>query len=68
MKSRTHTILLLSLLNAVLAQTAFSADIRVGGERRIRLTEDWRFLKGEAAGAEQPAFDDYILAQAQFAP
>ncbi len=27
-------------------------------ERRIRFNDDWRFFKGEAAGAENPGFDD----------
>ena len=26
--------------------------------RRINFNADWRFLKGDATGAEQPAFDD----------
>jgi beta-galactosidase len=27
-------------------------------DRQIRFTDDWRFFKGEAQGAEQPSFDD----------
>src|ERR1051326_7240441 len=27
-------------------------------ERRAGFNDNWRFLKGDAAGAEQPAFDD----------
>src|SRR5664280_3764516 len=37
---------------------AASTEIKIGADRRIRITEDWRFFKGEAAGAEQTAFSD----------
>lgn len=40
------------------ALTLHAADLRIGADRRIRLTEDWRFLKGDAPGAEAPAFND----------
>jgi len=49
------TSLLLSLA-AVAAGAA--TEIRIGADRRIRITDDWRFFKGEASGAEQPAFSD----------
>ena len=49
------TSLLLGL--AGLAAAA-STEIKIGADRRIRITEDWRFFKGEAAGAEQTAFSD----------
>ncbi|MBS1855263.1 MAG: glycoside hydrolase family 2 protein [Acidobacteria bacterium] len=51
-----RTALLSVTVCGVLAASA--TEIRIGGERRIRLTEDWRFLKGDAPGAEAPAFDD----------
>lgn len=35
-----------------------AADVRLGSERRLRFTEDWRFHKGDASGAEQPGYDD----------
>jgi beta-galactosidase len=38
--------------------TPTAAPLRVEGARRIDLNDGWRFHKGEAAGAEQPAFDD----------
>ncbi len=37
---------------------AAAAPIPVSGPRRIDFDADWRFFKGEAAGAEAPAFDD----------
>jgi hypothetical protein len=37
---------------------ARDTEIRVSGERRIGLNQGWRFLKGEAEGAEQPDFAD----------
>src|ERR1051325_2107261 len=30
----------------------------IGSARRASFNEGWRFLKGEATGAEQPTFDD----------
>ncbi len=33
-------------------------EIRQDAHRQRRFTEDWRFLKGDAPGAEQPSFDD----------
>src|ERR1039458_2711389 len=33
-------------------------EIKIGAERRIRITEDWRFLKGDTPGAEGTAFAD----------
>ena len=32
--------------------------IPVAGPRRVDFDADWRFFKGEAAGAEAPEFDD----------
>jgi beta-galactosidase len=48
----------LLLLGAAGLAAAASTEIKIGADRRIRLTEDWRFFKGEAAGAEQSAFSD----------
>jgi beta-galactosidase len=48
--------ILLALIAAqgLAAATAISAS----GPRRIDFDADWRFFKGEASGAETPAFDD----------
>jgi len=35
-----------------------TAESGVGGHRRVSFNEDWRFLKGEAAGAERTEFND----------
>jgi beta-galactosidase len=35
-----------------------SDQVQIRDERRIRFTSDWRFFKGEAAGAEAPEFND----------
>lgn len=35
-----------------------SAQVQIKNERRIRFTADWRFFKGEAAGAEASDFND----------
>jgi beta-galactosidase len=37
---------------------AAASAISVSGPRRIDFDADWRFFKGEAPGAEAPAFDD----------
>jgi beta-galactosidase len=34
------------------------AEVKIGAERRMSFNDGWRFFKGEAAGAEAPAFDD----------
>src|ERR1017187_3334812 len=49
------TLLLLSLAGAA---GGASAEIKIGADRRIRITDDWRFFKGEAPGAEQATFSD----------
>ena len=46
-----------SLLCALPAMAAV-ADIKISSDRQIRFTQDWRFFKGEAEGAEQPGFND----------
>jgi beta-galactosidase len=35
-----------------------AATVKVSGERRQSFNDGWRFFKGEAEGAEQPAFQD----------
>ncbi len=39
-------------------KVAGGAELKIGNSRRISLDDGWRFLKGDAAGAERPAFDD----------
>jgi beta-galactosidase len=62
MRSHTFTALLALGLSfpALWAVPAAgpSNQIQIKGERRVRLTTGWRFFKGDAAGAETPAFDD----------
>jgi beta-galactosidase len=48
----------LTLLAVAGGAAAASTEIKIGADRRIRITEDWRFLKGEVEGAEQPGFND----------
>jgi beta-galactosidase len=38
--------------------TAAGSEVKIGSERRISFNDGWRFSKGEAAGAEQPGFND----------
>lgn len=40
------------------APASAGAPVPTRTERRVRFTHDWRFFKGEAAGAEAPAFND----------
>ncbi len=49
-----------SILLAVLSVQSLAAAsaISVSGPRRIDFDADWRFFKGDAPGAEAPAFDD----------
>jgi len=37
---------------------AAATAVPVSGERRLNFDDGWRFFKGEAAGAEQPGFQD----------
>src|SRR5689334_5519788 len=37
---------------------AAPTEIKIGADRQIKITQDWRFFKGEATGAEQSSFDD----------
>jgi beta-galactosidase len=48
------SVLLAALPHAMPTAT----PLRIAGARRISLDAGWRFHKGEAAGAEQQAFDD----------
>ena len=51
---RVATLMLLVSLGLAASPT----ELTLGNQRQIRLTADWRFLKGDAVGAEQPAFND----------
>ena len=46
------------LLVSLCALPLFAAGAVKTAERRQSFNDDWRFLKGDAAGAEAPAFDD----------
>jgi beta-galactosidase len=35
-----------------------AGEIKISGERRVSFNEGWRFLKGEAEGADRPEFAD----------
>ena len=45
------------LICTALSTAAFAEPYR-SGDRQVRFTDDWRFFKGEAQGADQPSFDD----------
>ena len=47
------------VLIALAATPVWAAPLDVGNARRVSLDADWRFLKGDATGAEQPGFDDH---------
>ena len=56
---RIPQILLVCLVAALIPAAVFGATaVKVSGERRLGFNDGWRFLKGEAQGAEQPGFDD----------
>jgi beta-galactosidase len=38
--------------------SAAPTEIKIGADRQIRITQDWRFMKDEVTGAEQPSFND----------
>lgn len=42
----------------ILAASGLHASAEARGGRVVSFDRDWRFFKGEAAGAEQPGFDD----------
>src|SRR5882672_3179013 len=48
---------LLGTLSAI-ASAKSSSAIQISNERRISFNDNWRFHKGEAAGAENSSFDD----------
>ena len=50
--------LLTALCGIALCAPAGAAEIAMGGSRRIAFNEEWRFAKGDPAGAEQPGFRD----------
>ena len=52
-------LLFLVAIIALVATPVWAAPLDVGNARRVSLDADWRFLKGDAAGAEQPGFDDH---------
>ncbi len=54
-----HRRLLFLVLIALVATPVWAAPLDVGNARRVSLDADWRFLKGDAEGAEQPGFDDH---------
>ena len=58
--TRVFCLALSLSIPAVCAASAGAAnsEVIVKNERRIRFTSDWRFFKGEAAGAEAPEFND----------
>ena len=60
MRNVTRTCLAATSLLLGLAGLALAAspEIKIGADRRIRISDDWRFFKGEAEGAEQIAFSD----------
>jgi beta-galactosidase len=51
------TVFLVALLGAQGNRPA-PEEMSIGPARRISLNDGWRFFKGDASGAEQPAFDD----------
>src|SRR5713226_4428690 len=57
-KSFARDWLLLSLIVAVLSITAASAQPATYARVTSSFDSDWRFLKGDAPGAEKPDFDD----------
>ncbi len=46
------------VLVALSVHAAAPVAIRITNDRRVNFDAGWRFLKGDAPGAEQPAFDD----------
>ena len=52
MKIKTFSLFLLTLL------FAFSCTVQKPSEREINFNNDWKFIRADVAGAEQPGFDD----------
>jgi beta-galactosidase len=57
-RCRALSILGFAVLATLAATVAAAADWPGPGERRVSFDAGWRFSKGDAAGAERPAFDD----------
>ncbi|HYK89162.1 MAG TPA: beta galactosidase jelly roll domain-containing protein, partial [Acidobacteriota bacterium] len=55
---RVFCLSMLTLFASGGASPAPLTEIKIGDERRINFNDGWRFLKGEAEGAEKPGFDD----------
>ena len=55
-------VFMLGTSSTMISSRAFDApgaiEVKVNGERHISFNEGWRFLKGEAEGAEKPDFAD----------
>ena len=47
-----------SCLLLALPSAGAASQVQISNQRRISFNDGWRFLKGEAEGAEQPGFDD----------
>jgi beta-galactosidase len=47
-----------TIVGSSAAERPGALEIRVSGERRVSLDENWRFFKGGAEGAERPDFSD----------
>src|ERR1039458_9526417 len=56
--SRSCSAATLLLLGVAGLAAAASTEIKIGADRRIRLTANWRFFKGEDEGAEDGAYRD----------
>jgi len=52
MKIKTFSLFLLTLLFAI------SCTVQKPSEREINFNNDWKFIRADVAGAEQPDFDD----------
>ena len=51
-------LVILIFLACIATLTATPAAVSTSGQRRISFDDEWRFHRGEAAGAQEPAFDD----------
>jgi beta-galactosidase len=61
---RAHLpVLLVMLLCAAAGVNAAVTPIQIDGARRASFNDGWRFVREEAPGAEQPAFDDSSWAE-----
>jgi beta-galactosidase len=58
MRRMIFLALLLVFSTHAFATQTLPESLNVGSQRRISLDRDWRFLKGDAPGAEQPNVDD----------